>query len=113
MKPSRDKPNPSWMIGLGASSLIFLLIGLGIAGDTSHGGPSSHDSTAQEPKPTTAPQGLPDFVALAKRLKPGVVNISTTQISTREDTSSFSGQNDWFGAHSPRKQFRQDRKSVV
>jgi len=106
MKPSRDKPNRPWMVGLGASSLIFLLIGLGIGGDTSHGGPS-HDSTTQEPKPTTAPQGLPDFVALAKRLKPGVVNISTTQIGTREDTSSFSGQNDWFGAHSPRKQFRQ------
>src|SRR5262245_54499237 len=106
MKPSRDEPNRSWIVGLGASSLIFLLIGLGIGDDTSHGGLSSHDSAAEEPKPTTAARGLPDFVALAKRLKPGVVNISTTQISKREDNSHSFGQDDRFGAHSPREQLR-------
>src|SRR5215510_3028985 len=83
MKPSRTKPNRPWMITLGASSLIFLLIGLGIGEDTSHGGLASQKSAAQEPKPTTAARGLPDFAALAKRLRPGVVNISTTQINNR------------------------------
>ena len=107
MKPSRAKPNRPWMITLGASSLIFLLIGLGIGEDTSHGGLASQKSAAQEPKPTTAARGLPDFAALAKRLRPGVVNISTTQINNRGDTSNFFGQNDRFGAPSSREQFRQ------
>src|SRR5262245_33604457 len=107
MKPSRAKPNRPWMIGLGASGLIFLLIGLGIGEDTSHGGLASQESATQEPKPTTTVQGLPDFVALAKRLRPGVVNISTTQINNRGDMSNFFGQTDRFGAPSSREQFRQ------
>ena len=107
MKPSRAKPNRPWMITLGAPSLILLLIGLGIGEDTSHGGLASQKSAAQEPKPTTAARGLPDFAALAKRLRPGVVNISTTQINNRGDTSNFFGQNDRFGAPSSREQFRQ------
>ena len=107
MKPSREKQNRPWMVGLAASSLIFLLIGLGIGVDTNHGGLSFGDSAAQEPKPATTARGLPDFVALAKRLKPGVVNISTTQINKREDTPNSFGQNDRFGAPSPREQFKQ------
>ena len=79
MKLSRDKQNRPWMVGLGASSLISLLIGLGIGVDASHGGLSSGNTAAPEPKPATTAQGLPNFVALAKRLKPEVVNISTTQ----------------------------------
>src|SRR5262245_66238580 len=98
MKPSRAKPNRPWMITLGASSLIFLLIGLGIGEDTSHGGLASQKSAAQEPKPTTAARGLPDFAALAQRLRTGVVNISTTQINNRGEPSNFFGQNDWFGS---------------
>ncbi|HVH90972.1 MAG TPA: trypsin-like peptidase domain-containing protein, partial [Candidatus Acidoferrum sp.] len=107
MKPSRDKPNRPWMVGLAASSLIFLFIGLGIGGDTSHRGLSSHDSTAQEPKPATAARGLPDFVTLAKRLKPGVVNISTTQIAKQPDAPNPFGESDRFSAPSHREQLKQ------
>jgi serine protease Do len=72
-----------WIYGLAASSLIFLLIGLGLGVDTSQGGFPSGNTAAQESKPTTIAQGLPNFVALAKRLKPEVVNISTTQAANQ------------------------------
>ena len=107
MKLSRDKQNRPWMLGLGASSLISLLIGLGIGVDASHGGLSSGNTAAPEPKPATTTQGLPNFVALAKRLKPEVVNISTTQAAQQMDAPNFFGQRDRFGATSPREQPRQ------
>src|SRR4029453_12728232 len=107
MKPSREKQNRPWVVGLAASSLISLLIGLGIGADNSHGGLSSHDSTAQEPKPATAARGLPDFVTLAKRLKPGVVNISTTQIAKQPDAPNPFGESDRFSAPSHREQLKQ------
>ena len=53
MKLSKDKQNRPWMVGLGASSLISLLIGLGIGVDASHGGLSSGNTAAPEPKPAT------------------------------------------------------------
>ena len=46
MKLSRDKQNRPWMVGLAASSLISLLIGLGIGVDASHGGLSSGNTAA-------------------------------------------------------------------
>ena len=107
MKLSRDKQNRPWMVGLGASSLISLLIGLGIGVDTSHGGLSSGNTAAPEPKPATTARGLPNFVALAKRLKPEVVNISTTQTAQQMDAPNSFGQRDRFGAASPREQLRQ------
>src|SRR4029077_6363823 len=79
MKLLTVKQTRPWIYGLAASSLIFLLIGLGLGVDASHGGLSSGNTAAPEPKPATTAQGLPNFVALAKRLKPEVVNISTTQ----------------------------------
>lgn len=85
MKLLTVKQNRLWIYGLAASSLIFLLIGLGLGVDTSHGGSPSGNTATQEPKPTTIPQGLPNFVALAKRLKPEVVNISTTQTANQLD----------------------------
>src|SRR4029453_19012561 len=97
MKPSREKQNRPWVVGLAASSLISLLIGLGIGADNSHGGLSSGDSATQEPKPATTARGLPDFVALAKRLKPGVVNISTTQIAKQPDAPNPFGGGGGFG----------------
>ena len=107
MKLSRDKQNRPWMVGLAASSLISLLIGLGISVDASHGGFSSGNTAAQEPKPATTARGLPDFVALAKRLKPEVVNISTIQTAEQPDAPNPFGQRDRFSAPSPRGQFKQ------
>ena len=107
MKLSRDKQNRPWMVGLAASSLISLLIGLGIGVDASHGGLSSGNTAAPESKPATTARGLPDFVALAKRLKPEVVNISTTQTAQQPEAPNPFGQRDRFGASSPREQFKQ------
>ena len=83
MKLLTVKQTRPWIYGLAASSLIFLLIGLGLGVDTSQGGFPSGKTAAQESKPTTIAQGLPNFVALAKRLKPEVVNISTTQAANQ------------------------------
>ena len=89
MKLSRDKQNRPWMVGLGASSLTSLLIGLGIGVDASHGGLSSSNTAAPEPTPAPTARGLPNFVALAKRLKPEVVNISTTQTAQQTGRAEF------------------------
>jgi serine protease Do len=107
MKLLTLKQNRPWIYGLAASSLIFLLIGLGLGVDTSHGGFPSGNTAAQEPKPMTIAQGLPNFVALAKKLKPEVVNISTTQTVNQLDAPNAFGQSDQFGAPSPRGQFKQ------
>jgi serine protease Do len=107
MKPSRDKQNRTWIYGLAALSWIFLLMGLGVGVDISHGGLLFDNPPAQEPKPMTIAQGLPNFVALAKKLKPGVVNISTTQTANQLDAPNAFGQSDRFGAPSPREQFKQ------
>jgi len=64
------------------------------------------------------PRSLPDFVALAKKLGPAVVNISTTQVSERRDVPQFGspfGQDDpfnefwrrFFGGPMPRGPQRQ------
>ena len=89
MKLLKLRLNGPWSYGLAASSLLFLLVGLGVGVETSHGGFSVGDTAAQEPKPTPTAQGLPNFVALAKRLKPGVVNISTTQTTQLDSPSAF------------------------
>jgi len=107
MKLSRGKQNRPWMVGLAASSLISLLIGLGISVDASHGGLSSSNTAAPEPTPAPTARGLPNFVALAKRLKPEVVNISTTQTAQQLDAPNSFGQRDRFGAASPKEQLKQ------
>jgi len=48
------------------------------------------------------PRSLPDFVALAKKLGPAVVNISTTQVSERRDVPQFGGP---FGQEDPFNEF--------
>jgi S1-C subfamily serine protease len=105
MKLSIDKRNRLWTYSLVSVGLVFLLGGLGVGVGTSHGGLSRiealyprHNTAAQESKPTAIAQGRPDFVALAKRLKPEVVNISTTQMATEE----MNTQDDPFGEFSPR-----------
>ena len=80
MKLLADKQNSRRIYAFAAVGLISLLVGLGglFGIDSPY---SFGNAAAQEPKPATTARGLPDFVALAKRLKPGVVNISTTQIA--------------------------------
>ena len=48
------------------------------------------------------PQGLPDFVSLAKKLGPAVVNISTTQVSEGREQPQFGGP---FGEDDPSNEF--------
>lgn len=122
MKLLIDRQNRPWIYAVAALSLMFLLIGLGVGVGTSHGGFSRiealypfRNAAVQKPQPIAAAQGLPDFVALAKKLKPEVVNISTTQITKGVDAQDSPDQNDpfgefskrFFGSPSPRGQFKQ------
>jgi serine protease Do len=94
---------------------MFLAIGFGVGVDTSHGEIFSGSTAAQESNPAMTAQGLPDFVALAKKLKPEVVNISTTQTAKEQDAPDPFGDNDpfgefwkrFFGGPFPRGQYRQ------
>jgi serine protease Do len=118
MKLSIDKQNRPWIYALVAISLIFLLVGLGVGVGASHRGLFLYplgNAAADESKPAFAAHGLPDFVALAKKLKPEVVNISTTQIAMEQEGTDPFDQNDpsgefwnrFFGGPFPRGQFKQ------
>jgi serine protease Do len=98
MKLFTDKQNRPWIYAVVALSLMFLVIGFGVGVGTSHGELSSSNTAAREIKPATTAQGLPDFVALAKKLRPEVVNISTTQTVKESDARDSFGlnQNDPF-----------------
>jgi S1-C subfamily serine protease len=64
-------------------ALVSLVVGLGISGSLdwlSPGRAVNFLGDAGSPE-TRISGGLPDFVALAKKMKPLVVNISTTQVS--------------------------------
>ena len=81
-------------------SLLSLLVGVGvnevIERSYPHGSFAQAAGTAvSEAKPIAAPQGLPDFANLAKRLGPAVVNVSTTQIrKTAQEVPAPFGQED-------------------
>jgi len=103
-------------------ALVSLMIGLGISGSLDWLSPSRAvnligDAGTGESRSSG---GLPDFVNLAKKLKPMVVNISTTQVSegrgTQEFGSPFGGGEDdpfndfwrrFFGGPTPRGPQRQ------
>ena len=103
-------------------ALVSLVIGLGISGSLDWLSPSRAvnllgDAGVGESRPAG---GLPDFVNLAKKLKPIVVNISTTQVSegrgSQEFSSPFGGGEDdpfndfwkrFFGGPAPRGPQRQ------
>ena len=64
-------------------ALVSLVVGLGISGSLDWLSPSRAvnmmgESGSPDPR---SPGQLPDFVALAKKVRPLVVNISTTQVS--------------------------------
>ena len=89
--------------GLMIVALVSLLVGLGMSGglDGLFGGRVINlwgQTGSPDVKTSPTPQGLPDFVTLAKKLKPVVVNISTTQVS--EGARGFGnplGEEDPFG----------------
>src|SRR5574341_144241 len=90
------------MKGVVLVALVSLVIGLGISGSLDWLAPSRAvnflgDAGISESQPSS---GLPDFVNLAKKLKPVVVNISTTQVSegrgSQEFGNPFGGEEDPF-----------------
>jgi serine protease Do len=70
-----------------AVALVSVLVGLGMSASMDWLGSGQpvallrEAAGTSEANPVTTPQGLPDFISLAKKLSPVVVNISTTQLS--------------------------------
>ncbi|MGH7773881.1 MAG: DegQ family serine endoprotease [Candidatus Binatia bacterium] len=111
------------MKGLIIVALVSLLVGLGVNGSVewlSSGRAVNinllRESGGAEIRAVAEPQGLPDFVSLAKTLRPVVVNISTTQVSEGgQGPGSPFGEEDplsefwrkFFGGPFPRGPFRQ------
>src|SRR5262252_7333453 len=102
-------------------ALVSLVVGLGISGSLDWLAPSRAVNMMGEsgsPEPRTAGQ-LPDFVALAKKMRPLVVNISTTQVSegrgAQQEFGNPFGEDDpfndfwrrFFGGPAPRGPQRQ------
>jgi serine protease Do len=69
-------------------ALVSLVVGLGISGSLDWLSPSRALIGESAPE-GRAGNALPDFVALAKRMKPVVVNISTTQVSESRGQQEF------------------------
>src|ERR1044072_201160 len=69
--------------GAGLIALVSLAIGLGISGRRHWLAPGRAVSLVGDAgnSEVRASAGLPDFVSLAKKMRPVVVNISTTQVS--------------------------------
>ncbi len=62
-------------------SAVSLLAGIGITSVVEHyHGGTQPANAASYAAPSGAPQSLPDFASLAKKLGPSVVNVSTTQV---------------------------------
>ncbi len=91
---------------VGLVALISLVVGLGISGSFDWLSPSRAIDLVAEggsANPEVRSQGqLPDFVALAKKIRPVVVNISTTQISEGRGQREFGNP---FGDDDPFSEF--------
>lgn len=100
-----------------AIALICLVVGLGVASNLDWLAPTRAVSLREERGEVRSSElrGLPDFVPLAKKLRPVVVNISTTQVSEGPGFPSPFGEEDpfsefwrrFFGSPPPRGPFRQ------
>lgn len=97
-----------WSKKIGAKGILAvatasLLVGLGVSGglDEFFADRSVNlwgQTSSPETKGGTAVQGLPDFVSLAKKFRPVIVNISTTQVSEgAQGLPSPFGEEDPFG----------------
>lgn len=85
-------------------ALVSLVVGLGISGSLDWLAPSRAVNLMGEGSNSDTRAGvqLPDFVALAKKMKPLVVNISTTQVSEAHGTQEFGNP---FGEEDPFNDF--------
>ncbi|MDZ4347863.1 MAG: DegQ family serine endoprotease [Candidatus Binatia bacterium] len=84
-------------------ALVSLVVGLGISGSLDWLAPSRAVNLIEEAgNADPRPNQLPDFVVLAKKLKPLVVNISTTQVSEGRGSQEFSSP---FGDEDPFNDF--------
>jgi serine protease Do len=102
-------------------ALVSLVVGLGISGSLDWLAPGRAVNLLGEGGNTDVrpSNGLPDFVSLAKKMRPIVVNISTTQVSDSRGGQEFGGSpfgeddpfNDFwkrfFGGQAPRGPQRQ------
>ncbi len=72
-------------------ALVSLVVGLGISGSLDWLAPSRAVNLMGESSNSETRTGiqLPDFVALAKKMKPVVVNISSTQVSEAQGAQEF------------------------
>jgi serine protease Do len=82
-------------------ALVSLVVGLGISGSLDWLSPSRAlmEERATDVRP---PNTLPDFVTLAKKMRPVVVNISTTQVSESRGEPEFGSP---FGEEDPFNDF--------
>jgi serine protease Do len=84
-------------------ALVSLVVGLGISGSLDWLAPSRAVNLMGEAgNADPRPNQLPDFVVLAKKLKPLVVNISTTQVSEGRGSQEFGSP---FGDEDPFNDF--------
>jgi serine protease Do len=85
-------------------ALVSLVVGLGIAGSLDWLAPSrAVNLIGESPNSDFRSSGqLPDFVGLAKKMKPVVVNISTTQVSETRGQQEFGSP---FGEDDPFNDF--------
>jgi serine protease Do len=85
-------------------ALVSLIVGLGISGSLDWLSPSRAVNLLGESgnSELRSPGELPDFVALAKKMKPVVVNISTTQVGEARGQQEFGSP---FGEDDPFNDF--------
>src|SRR5919108_953328 len=70
-------------------ALVSLLVGLGISGSLDWLAPGRAVTGESGSSDVRSPSTLPDFVSLAKKLRPVVVNISTTQVGETRGSQEF------------------------
>src|SRR5439155_14181109 len=83
-------------------ALISLVVGLGISGSLDWLAPSRAVMGEGGSSDARSPGQLPDFVSLAKKMRPVVVNISTTQVSEGRGPQEFGNP---FGEDDPFNDF--------
>ena len=96
----------TWLSRVGMMGLLllifgFLCVGILVAPNLQYAPPSGKlhftEMATHAHAASTNPQGLPDFVNLAKKLRPAVVNISTSQVGGGRRTTTVTPEPFWRG----------------